>query len=157
MLGGQRDLLADRLLLGLGVGEVEPALGREVTVDRVRQHDVLQALAVAQREAEDDRRLPLGLGAEHLPRQERVTALEKCQALARQPLVDADGVLGQELEVAAVSPAGLAARITALEHHHAQPGGARILGEVVGRRGAGEPGPDDDDVGRRRQARRRDW
>ena len=71
----------------------------------------LEEVAVAQREAEHERRLPFALGVQHLVRERRGSrGAEEREPLARQALVRADGVLGDELEVAAVAAARLAGR-----------------------------------------------
>ena len=70
--------------------------------------------------------------------------VEELRAFPDEAAVLADGVLGHELEVAAVPPARLARRIARVHDRHAQ----AASGEVVRGRRTGEPGADDEHVDR---------
>src|SRR5215831_7587814 len=97
VLRGKQDLVAHPLLLFFGARKVQPAARREVALDVLMQDDRLECIAIAQAQAEHDRRLPLAFCLNDFLGKTRVASREECFAFARQPFVDADGVLWDEL------------------------------------------------------------
>lgn len=154
VLRREQHFLAQPLFLPLGAREMEPSSRHEVAVDPLAKHDLLQQLAVAQRDTQDKRRLAFALGVQNFERKRRITAAEEGQSLPGQPFVHADGVLRDELEVATIATARLTGRIALVEHDDARPP-PRCVREVVRRRRTCETRADYDDVCRCRLLRLR--
>src|SRR5215831_5734393 len=129
VLCGKQHLVAHPLLLLFGARKVQPAARREVAFDVLMQDDRLERIAIAQAQAEHDRRLPLAFSLDDFLGKTRIASGEECFAFARQAFVDADRVLWNELEVPAVSSARFAAGISLIEYHH--PVSLRMVGEMI--------------------------
>src|SRR5262249_49373928 len=68
MLRGERDLVADPLLLARVGGDVQPAFRGKIAGNSFPQYGVLEQIAVAQRQAEHQRGLPLAERLQNLDR-----------------------------------------------------------------------------------------
>ena len=118
MLRREHHLLADPLLLLFTAGEVQPAAWREIAFDSLTQNELLEQIPIAKRETQDKGGLPFAFRLHHLQRQPRITAAKKRQSFSGQPFIDADGVLGDQLEVSAVASTRLSRRIALIDHDH---------------------------------------
>src|SRR5579871_3845005 len=79
--------------------------------------------------------------------------MQKQQALAGEPVIHTDGVLGQELKIAAVSSTGFPGGRTLVENNHTPTLILHSVAQVVGRRSARQTGANDDDMSGLRQYR----
>jgi hypothetical protein len=68
---------------------------------------------------------------------------EKLKSLARQTAVQTDGILGKQLEVAAVASAGFGGGIATIDDGDVQAAIAHRRPEMIGRRCTGQPCADD--------------
>ena len=137
----QRRLLADPTLDTLVVREEEPSRRAVIAVDLLSLDDSAEPLAVAEGQPEDCRCLAVG-HAPQLGVAPGSRSPDELQPLAGEAPVEADRVLGHELEVAAVAPARLGGGIAGVDDRDAQP----PLPQVIRGRCAGEAGPDDEHV-----------
>ena len=112
---GEHDFLAHSLFLALGVGEVDRAARRKIAIDRFVIDDLLKSIAVAKGHSQDQRRLPFAFGAKDFDRHRRVDVQEKLKSRARQTPVQTDGILGKQLEAAAVASASFSGGIAAID------------------------------------------
>lgn len=80
---------------------------------------------------------------------------EKLKSLARQTPVQTDGILGKQLEAAAVASASFGGGIAAIDDGDVQAAIAHRRPEMIGRRCAGQPCADDQHVHGWGQCRRR--
>ncbi len=80
---------------------------------------------------------------------------EKLKSLARQTPVQTDGILGKQLEVAAVASACFGGGIAAIDEGDVQAAIAHRRPEMIGRRRAGQPCADNQHVHGWGQCRRR--
>jgi hypothetical protein len=121
------------------MGKVDPSARRKIAIDRFVIDDLLKSIAVAKGHSQDQRRLPFAFGAKDFDRHRRVDVQEKLQSLARQTPVQTDGILGKELEVAAVASARFGGGIAAIDEGDVKAAIAHRRPEMIGRRCAGQP------------------
>ena len=132
-----------------------PSARRKIAIDRFVIDDLLKSIAVAKGHSQDQRRLPFAFGAKDFDRHRRVDVQEKLKSLARQTPVQTDGILGKQLEVAAVASASFGGGIAAIDDGDVQAAIAHRRPEMIGRRCAGQPCADDQHVHGWGQCRRR--
>ena len=153
VLGAEHDFLANSLFFALGVREVEPSARRKIAIDRFVMDDLLKSIAVAKGHSQNHRRLPFAFGAENFNRHRRVDPHEIAKSLACETRVETNGILGNQLEVAAVASAGFGGGIGAIDDGDVQVAIAHSRPEMIGRRCAGQPCADDQDIHRFGQGR----
>lgn len=71
---------------------------------------------------------------------------EKLQSLARQTPIKTDGILGKQLEIAAVTPASFGGGIAAIDDGDAQTAITHRRSEMIGCRSASQPCTDDQNI-----------
>ena len=130
VLGGEHYFLAHSLFLALGVGEVDRAARRKIAIDRFVIDDLLKSIAVAKGHSQDQRRLPFAFGAKDFDRHRRVDVQQKLKSRARQTPVQTDGILGKQLEAAAVGSASFGGGIAAPSLSPGRRVGVELLGHM---------------------------
>ena len=115
MLGGQRHLIANCLLLFSICCAVEPSLRRKIAGNSFVQNGLFKQVAIAQRQSKHKRCLPFTHGSKHDLGHLRIAPFHVGEAARSEPFVNANRVFRDQFEIAAISAARFSCRIALVE------------------------------------------